>query len=139
MAEHRPSLTPVVCYRDPKAALPWLEKAFGFELYMLIEDPSSHPLHAEMRYGDCLLMVGSEWTADHRSPIALGGKNTGAVHIPTGRRRRRPLRTGPGRGRGDRAGAGDPALWRPHLRLSGPGRPYLVGGPDGEGDEPPGS
>jgi len=81
MADARPSLTPVVCYQDPKAALAWLEKAFGFEVHMLIEDPSGQPLHAEMRFGDCLLMVGAEWTADHRSPIALGGKNTAAVHI----------------------------------------------------------
>jgi uncharacterized glyoxalase superfamily protein PhnB len=81
MADPRPSLTAVVCYQDPKAALAWLERAFGFELYMLIEDEAGAPLHAEMRFGNSLLMVGSEWTENHKSPKVLGGKNTGAVHV----------------------------------------------------------
>lgn len=29
--------TPMVTYRDPKAALEWLERAFGFEIAMAIE------------------------------------------------------------------------------------------------------
>jgi len=77
----RPSLCAVVCYQDPKAALDWLERALGFELHMLIEDAEGRPLHAEMRFGDSLIMVGGEWTDDHRSPRALGGKNTGGVHV----------------------------------------------------------
>jgi uncharacterized glyoxalase superfamily protein PhnB len=81
MTDRRPSLTAVVCYQDPKAALGWLEKAFGFELHVLIEDAAGNPLHAEMRYGDSQVMVGAEWTENHRSPKALGGKNTGAVHV----------------------------------------------------------
>ena len=35
----RATLTSAVVYRDPRAALKFLEAAFGFELAMLIEDP----------------------------------------------------------------------------------------------------
>jgi uncharacterized glyoxalase superfamily protein PhnB len=34
-----------------------------------------------MRFGDGLIMVGSEWSDDHRSPASLGGKNTQSVHL----------------------------------------------------------
>jgi uncharacterized glyoxalase superfamily protein PhnB len=81
METSRPSLSAVLVYQDPKAALDWLERALGFELYMLVEAPDGTPLHAEMRLGDSLIMVGSEWTDDHRSPKSLGGKNTAGVHI----------------------------------------------------------
>jgi uncharacterized glyoxalase superfamily protein PhnB len=30
-AEQRPSVSSAVSYKDPKAALKWLEEAFGFE------------------------------------------------------------------------------------------------------------
>ena len=75
------SLIPALCYRDPKAALDWLERALGFELAMLIEDAEGNFAHSEMRHGDALIMVGSEWTGDHRSPASIGGKNTQTVHV----------------------------------------------------------
>lgn len=84
MAEDwRPSLTSALVYRDPKAALAWLERAFGFELFMLLEDGDGNVAHSEMRYGTGVIMVGSEWSDDHRSPVALEGCNTQSVHIGT--------------------------------------------------------
>src|SRR5574341_2468861 len=77
----RNSLTSAVCYRDPKAALDWLEKAFGFEPSMVITDKDGNIGHAEMRVRECLIMIGSEWSADHKSPASLGGKNTQTVHV----------------------------------------------------------
>jgi uncharacterized glyoxalase superfamily protein PhnB len=70
-----------VVYQDPKAALAWLEKAFGFELAMLIEDGEGNLAHSEMRFGDAAVMIGNEWTQDHKSPKSIGGKNTQTVHI----------------------------------------------------------
>jgi uncharacterized glyoxalase superfamily protein PhnB len=81
MADWRPHLISAVVYQDPKAALAWLEKAFGFELVMLIEDGEGNLAHSEMRFGNAALMVGNEWTADHKSPSSIGGKNTQTVHI----------------------------------------------------------
>ncbi|MDB5418881.1 MAG: glyoxalase [Phenylobacterium sp.] len=81
MADTRPSLSSAVCYQDPKAAIAWLEKAFGFELAMLIEDGEGNLAHSQMRFGDAVVMIGSEWTEDHKSPRSIGGKNTQTVHI----------------------------------------------------------
>lgn len=77
----RSTLTSALCYRDPKAALKFLEAAFGFELVMLIEDGEGNLAHSEMRCGDGLIMIGSEWSQDHKSPASVGGKNTQTVHI----------------------------------------------------------
>jgi uncharacterized glyoxalase superfamily protein PhnB len=81
MADKFPSLSSAVCYVDPRAALAWLERAFGFEVSMLIEDAEGNIAHSEMRFGASVVMVGSEWSADHKSPKSLGGKNTQTVHI----------------------------------------------------------
>lgn len=74
-------LTCAVTYRDPRAALAWLESAFGFELAMLIEDADGGVAHAEMRHGDSLIMIGGEWSEQHRSPLSLGGRVTQSVHV----------------------------------------------------------
>jgi uncharacterized glyoxalase superfamily protein PhnB len=77
----RTALTSALCYRDPKAALKFLEAAFGFELVMLIEDNDGNLAHSEMSFGDSLIMVGNEWTAQHKSPASIDGLNTQTVHI----------------------------------------------------------
>lgn len=77
----RSALSSALSYRDPKAALAWLEKAFGFELVMVITDAEGNLAHSEMKFGNGIIMVGSEWTADHKSPASVGGKNTQTVHV----------------------------------------------------------
>ncbi|MBX3480176.1 MAG: VOC family protein [Caulobacter sp.] len=81
MAWTRPALVSALCYRDPRAALDFLEKAFGFETILLIEDPEGNVGHSEMRFGSGVVMVGSEWTAEHKSPASIGGMMTQTVHI----------------------------------------------------------
>ena len=76
-----PSLSSSVCYRDPKAALEWLETAFGFEPTMVILAEHGALMHSQMRYGDGMIMVGNEWSADHSSPANIGGKNTQTIHV----------------------------------------------------------
>ncbi|MGO1078569.1 VOC family protein [Inquilinus sp. CA228] len=77
----RPALTPSVFYKDPKAALDWLEKAFGFERSMVITDQDGNLAHSEMRVGDGLIYVGPEWTDSVASPASVGGKNTQSIHV----------------------------------------------------------
>jgi uncharacterized glyoxalase superfamily protein PhnB len=77
----RPTLGSALFYKDPFAALDWLEKAFGFERTMLITDAEGRLGHSEMRFGDAYIMVGSEWTDYVASPASLGGKNTQSIHI----------------------------------------------------------
>ncbi|MES2897759.1 MAG: VOC family protein [Pseudomonadota bacterium] len=68
-------------YQDPKAALKWLEEAFGFELSMLLEDAQGNVAHSQMTFGDDYVMIGQEWSDDHKSPRSVGGKNTQTVSI----------------------------------------------------------
>jgi len=77
----RPTIASGVCYRDPRAALKWLETAFGFETTMVVENPDGTIGHSEMTLGDGLIMVGREWDERHRSPASLGGVNTQSLHI----------------------------------------------------------
>lgn len=77
-------LSSALCYRDAKAAFRWLEDAFGFEPLFVLLDADGNLGHSEMRYGDSVVMVGNEWSDDHRSPVSLGGKNTQTVHVQLG-------------------------------------------------------
>jgi uncharacterized glyoxalase superfamily protein PhnB len=74
-------LSSAVCYQDAKAAFRWLEEAFGFEPLFVLLDADGDLAHSEMTYGDSYLMVGNEWSDDHRSPRSIGGKNTQSVHV----------------------------------------------------------
>jgi len=76
-----PSLSSALSYRDPKAALTWLEKAFGFETAMVITDAEGNLGHSQMRFGNGILMIGNEWSADHKSPASIDRKNTQTVHV----------------------------------------------------------
>lgn len=76
--------TPAVTYRDPKAALAWLERAFGFEVSMAIDGPPDQPGmgHYEMSCaGSGRIMIGAEWADWTRSPASLGGTNTQSVSV----------------------------------------------------------
>jgi uncharacterized glyoxalase superfamily protein PhnB len=78
------SFTPALFYKNPMAALAWLEKAFGFEMTMLIEPPADDPtmMHAEMSLaGKGRVMVGAEWSEWAKSPASVGGANTANVHV----------------------------------------------------------
>jgi uncharacterized glyoxalase superfamily protein PhnB len=76
--------TSSLTYRDPKAALAWLERAFGFEVTMAIDGPPDAPemCHYEMSCeGRGRIMIGGEWAAWARSPASLDGANTQTVHV----------------------------------------------------------
>ena len=70
---------PTVFYRDPRAALDWLARAFGFEVAVLLTDAEGRVAHAEMSFRGCNLGVGGEWEgpqlggARMRSPASLEG------------------------------------------------------------------
>ena len=77
----RPSLIAGVFYKDPWAALDWLENAFGFERSMVITYKDGRLGHSEMRFGDSILGVGSEWADFVASPASVGSKNTQMIHV----------------------------------------------------------
>ena len=81
------AITPTVFYRDPKAALDWLQAAFGFEIALLLTDDAGNIGHAEMAYGDSAIGVAGEWGgealggAQMKSPASTGGVGTQFVWI----------------------------------------------------------
>jgi uncharacterized glyoxalase superfamily protein PhnB len=80
--------TPAVFYRDPMAALHWLERAFGFETSLLVTDDSGAVGHAEMSFGEGRIGVGGEWASPEllgpaamKSPASLDGQGTQFVRV----------------------------------------------------------
>jgi uncharacterized glyoxalase superfamily protein PhnB len=51
---------PSLRYDDAPAAIEWLERAFGFEREMVVEEGEGRIAHAQLRYGDGMVMLGSE-------------------------------------------------------------------------------
>ncbi len=51
---------PSLRYTDARAAIDWLERAFGFEPSAVHEGPDGTIGHAELRYGDGLVGLGTE-------------------------------------------------------------------------------
>jgi uncharacterized glyoxalase superfamily protein PhnB len=79
-----PTFTVAVFYRDPRAALDWLARAFGFEVTMAIDDPDgdARGSHFEMAIeGRGRIMIGAEWADWTRSPASIGGVSTHSVNV----------------------------------------------------------
>lgn len=80
-AQRPKGLASTACYRDPNAAYRWLEEAFGFEPLFALVDADGKLAHGEMTFGASVVMIGSEWSDDHKSPQSIGGKNTQSVSV----------------------------------------------------------
>ena len=77
----RPSFIPSLVYKDNRAALKWLREAFGFEVSEVLTDSKDNIVHAEMTFGDGVIMIGTEYFSWTKSPQAIGGTNTARVHV----------------------------------------------------------
>lgn len=70
-----PSVSPYLLYADVDAMLPWLTRAFGLTERMRVPGPDGKVSHAEMAFGDSLVMMGCPGQ-DYRNP-----KTAGAVTV----------------------------------------------------------
>lgn len=77
----RPAFISSVVYRDNRAALAWLQKAFGFDVSGVFEDSEGNIAHAEMSHRDGVVFISNEFADWTKSPLSLGGKNTQRVHV----------------------------------------------------------
>jgi uncharacterized glyoxalase superfamily protein PhnB len=77
----RPAFISSIVYKDNRAALKWLQKAFGFEVGEVLTDSKDNIVHAEMTHDDGVIMISSEFAAWARSPSSVGGSNTQRVHV----------------------------------------------------------
>lgn len=70
-------LISILRYRDPRRAIEWLSSALGFASHFVAEE-GGQLVHAQMRMGDSLLMLGPDHEGDRygmHSPLALNGTN----------------------------------------------------------------
>lgn len=58
-ANGMPTLYPGLAYRDAQAAIGWLERVFGFEELLVVPGAGAGVAHAELRFGNGVLMLGS--------------------------------------------------------------------------------
>jgi uncharacterized glyoxalase superfamily protein PhnB len=76
-----PTIGPVLWYRDPQAAIDWLERAFGFERRLMVEGDDGMVVHSELTIGDGYVMVVGPPRDKAASPVELGGRSTQSVHV----------------------------------------------------------
>jgi len=60
------SIFPVLKYADAHAAIDFLERAFGFERHAVYEGENGGVAHAELRFGDDYVMLGSTAEGEER-------------------------------------------------------------------------
>ena len=56
---HAPSIVPYLSYVDARAAMEALSRAFELEAVQVMKGEDGRVLHAEMRHGDGVVMIGS--------------------------------------------------------------------------------
>ncbi len=81
MANKDFEVTPELTYRDPKAALEWLTRAFGFETTLLITGADGKIVIARTECGDNAIMIGPEHPKEDLSPASIGGTATQSLQI----------------------------------------------------------
>ena len=76
----RPTFHSRIAYKEQRSAVEWLEKAFAFQTTMLATDGAGKVVHAEMRFENGRIHIGSEW-GDIKAPNSVGGANTQTVCV----------------------------------------------------------
>jgi len=86
-----PRISAAMFYDDPKRAIDWLCRAFGFEVRLLVEGQGGRVEHSELEYGDGLIMVagagpgyqkqGQTWRTHLATPSQAGAKVTASLAV----------------------------------------------------------
>jgi uncharacterized glyoxalase superfamily protein PhnB len=81
-----PRISASVYYDDPRAAIDWLCRAFGFEVQVKVEGDDGKIHHSQLVFGEGLVMVGGTdgpepWHEHHASPRSIGRKITQALAV----------------------------------------------------------
>ena len=83
-----PRLSTAIYCDDPREAIAWYGRAFGFEVVIVVDAPDGSVAHSELRYGEAIVMV-SQNSADRetrfgvagRSPRSLAGAKTQSLML----------------------------------------------------------
>lgn len=75
------TVTPTLIIKNTDKAIEFYEKAFGAEVILRMAGPNDSVMHAEIKIGDSIVMMGEEWPGHHvQSPITIKG-TTGTLNI----------------------------------------------------------
>lgn len=74
MTSDGPTVYPVLHYRNTRAAIDWLERAFGFRR-MLIYPEDGEVMHAELAFGTGVIMLGSQGEGPLADAVANAPKS----------------------------------------------------------------
>ena len=66
---------------DPSTALDWLERAFGFETRIIVDDGQGGVIHSETVFGDGMVLVVGPPRDKAFSPESFAGRHSGSIHI----------------------------------------------------------
>ncbi|MEA2442412.1 MAG: hypothetical protein QOH76_3836 [Thermoleophilaceae bacterium] len=65
-------MIPSLRYNDARRAVEWLQEAFGFEAKMVVEGEGDTIVHAELTYGDGMVMLGTQRDDSYGSHVGQG-------------------------------------------------------------------
>ncbi len=73
-------------YRDCLKAIDWLVEVFGFEKQVVYEGPNGTVGHAQLTFGNGMIMLGSEsnggaWRQLSAQPDEIGGRSTSIISL----------------------------------------------------------
>jgi uncharacterized glyoxalase superfamily protein PhnB len=85
-ATTRVTVIPCLRYRDAQAAIDWLCAAFGFEPQAVHTNPDGTIAHAQLTFGNGMVMLGSvatgsAWGRLIRQPDELDGAETQSAYL----------------------------------------------------------
>ena len=79
------TVIPTMLYSDAPAAIEWLCNAFGFEKHAVYPGPNGTIAHAELTFGNGMIMLGSAKEEGYgkqvTTPARLGGATTQAAYL----------------------------------------------------------
>ena len=78
-------IIPTMRYKDAPAAIEWLCSAFGFEKHLVVPGENGTIVHAQLRFGNAMIMLSSERDNEFgksiKTPKDLDGINTQTAYI----------------------------------------------------------
>ena len=81
----RATTIPCLRYRDAPAAIDWLCTAFGFEKQLVVPDSDGGIAHAQLSYGNGMIMLGSVVDGEYgrlmKQPDEIGNANTQSCYL----------------------------------------------------------
>ncbi len=84
----RATVIPALRYKDAPAAIEFLCRAFGFEQHLVVPGPDQTIAHAELSFGNGMIMLGSATDSEYgrlvTHPAETGGLETQTAYVIVG-------------------------------------------------------